>query len=171
MHLKLWTEFTVWHFISLMLNFHYLWSGNPAANQSHLIIYCQDVSYWPSFSLSKHCKTLSQRHTSIQMHTHTHPAISLQSTVTNLLCIPATNDQLQATPILKRPRDQRHSSKASFLSCFLLPAEQFEDIDLYLLRSDEMKWEQGELILFTKPQIHSLWSYWMTTSHCLGERS
>ena len=89
MHLKLWTELTVWHFISLMLNFHYLWSGNPAENQSHLIIYCQDVSYWPSFSLSKHCKTLSQRHTSIQMHTHTHPAISLQSTVTNLLCIPA----------------------------------------------------------------------------------
>lgn len=97
-----------WYHISLMPNFHYLRSGNPATNQSHLIICCQDVSYWPPFGLSKYHKTLFQRHTNNQMFLHT-----------NLLCIPTTNDQLQARPILKRPRDQRHSSKASFPSCFL----------------------------------------------------
>lgn len=65
-----WSEFAMWHCISLMLNFLDLWSGDPATNQSHLIIHCQDVSYWPSFSLSKHCKTLSRRHTTKCTHIH-----------------------------------------------------------------------------------------------------
>ncbi len=63
------------------------------------------------------------------MHRHAPLIATLQSVVADLLCIPTTNDQLQARPILKRPRDQRHSSKASFPPYFRPCAEQFEDID------------------------------------------
>lgn len=139
------------HCISLMSNFHHLWSGNPAMNQSHLIIRCHDAScctlHLVCPNTVKYCPTHTHTPKKPWMHLYARPVVGAWNT--NQRLIPSTNDQLRARPILKRPRGRCHSSKVSFPLCFLLSAEQFEDIDLHLLWSDEMKWQQGQLILFS----------------------
>lgn len=137
-----------------MSNFHHLGSGNPAMNQSHLIICCHDVSCCTLNLVSpntvKYPPTPPPPHTHQKkpwMNLYAHPVVVARNT--NQCLIPSTNDRLRARPILKRPRDWCHFSKVSFPLCFLLSAEQFEDIDLHLLWSDEVKWQQGLLILFS----------------------
>lgn len=94
----------------------------------------------PLFSLSKYCpRRPENKYTCI-----------LLSLCTAQICTSFPQQMMDSVQDqFSKGQGSRAIPQMSRMSvCFLLSAQQFEDIDLHLLWSEEVKWQQGQINLF-----------------------